>query len=126
MNVFPRPAGWWAALAVATLALTGCGRSGNSANATAEQLQQSYAHADAPVKQEVSQVSAALNAGNYTAAIVTMNRVAQMQPANDAQKQAVGALLRQTRLAVQQNPKLNNPELYKATSELILRVHGEN
>jgi len=117
---------WTIALSVLTLAQWGCGSKNPSPRIAAQQLERSYEKADAPIKQEVAQATAALQAGNYTQAIVAMNRVAQNQPVNDAQKQAVDTLIRQTQLAVRQNPKLNSAELYRATSELILRVHGEN
>jgi hypothetical protein len=55
-----------------------------------------------------------------------MDRVVQTQPVDEAQKKAVDSLISQTRQAVQQNPKLDNPELYKAISDLMVRVHGEN
>jgi len=115
-----------AILALLTSGLSGCGGTNLSPEATVQQLQQSYESAGAPIKQEVSQASAALQAGNYTEAVVLMNRVVQSQPVSLEQKQAVANLIRQTQLAVRQNPKLNNAELYRATSELILRVHGEN
>ena len=47
-------------------------------------------------------------------------------PLDAAQKQAVDALIIQTRKAAHRDPKLNTPELYKATEDLVLRVHGEN
>jgi len=50
----------------------------------------------------------------------------ESQPIDEAQKQAVSVLIQQTRQAVKQNPKLNSPELYKAMSDLVVRVHGEN
>jgi hypothetical protein len=55
-----------------------------------------------------------------------MERVTRSQPVDEAQKQAVSVLIQQTRLAVKQDPKLNSPELYKAMSDLVTRVHGEN
>ena len=111
------------ATVVMALALAGCGQ---STKATAAQLQQSYAKATDPVREEVTQATAALQAGNYSQAISTLNRVAQAQPVDAAQKEAVGAVIQQTRKAVHDNPKLNTPELYKAMSQLITTVHGEN
>lgn len=105
--------------------MSGCGKT-QSATVTAEQLQRSYEKADAPVKQEVAQASAALRSGDYAAAIITMERVTRTQPVDEAQKQAVSVIIQQTRQAVKQNPKLNSPELYKAMSDLVIRVHGEN
>lgn len=116
---------WIAAVTIAAIAVVGCGKS-QSPNVAAEQLQQSYEKADAPVKQDVSQASAALQSGDYAAAIITMERVTKSQPIDEAQKQAVSVLIQQTRQAVKQNPKLNRPELYKAMSDLVVRVHGEN
>ena len=117
---------WLPLLMLAAVATTGCGRGKASPQIAAEQLQKSYAKADAPSREGVAQVATALQSGDYTRAIVTMDRVAQAKPVDAAQKKAVGTLIRQTRLAVQQNPKLNTPELYKAMSDLVLRVHGEN
>ena len=113
------------AVAFAATTVAGCGKS-QSTKAAAEQLQQSYEAADAPVKQDVAQASAALQSGDYAAAIITMDRVTKSQPIDAAQKQAVSLLIQQTRQAVKQNPKLNSPELYKAMSDLVIRVHGEN
>jgi Flp pilus assembly protein TadD len=113
------------ALAIALATMSGCGKT-QSATVTAEQLQRSYEKADAPVKQEVAQASAALRSGDYAAAIITMERVTRTQPVDEAQKQAVSVIIQQTRQAVKQNPKLNSPELYKAMSDLVIRVHGEN
>ncbi len=117
---------WIAVLMVAAVAPTGCGGSKTSPQIAAEQLQKSFVKADASSREGVAQVASALQSGDYTRAIVTMDRVAKAKPVDAAQKKAVGTLIRQTRLAVQQNPKLNTPELYKAMSDLILRVHGEN
>jgi hypothetical protein len=55
-----------------------------------------------------------------------MDRAAQTTQVGAAQRKAVGNLICQTRQAVQQEPKLNTPELYKAMSDLILRAHGKN
>ncbi len=110
--------------AIAAAGMTGCGR--KSDRPAAEQLQQSFEKADPTTKQEISQVSSAFQAGDYTRAITVMDRVVQMQPIDAAQKQAVDALIIQTRKASQRDPKLNTPELYKATEALMLRVHGEN
>jgi outer membrane protein assembly factor BamD (BamD/ComL family) len=126
MQAIMNPIGRLAAVAVLALAVAGCGGKRTSAKAVAEQLQQSFEKADAPVKQEVAQASAALQAGQYVQALRTLDRVAQTQPVNEAQKQAVGLLIQQTQQAVRQNPKLNSPELYKAMSDLVTRVHGEN
>lgn len=117
---------WITAVAIAAVAAGSCSRKIQSPKVTAEQLQKSFEKADAPVKQEVAQASAALQAGDYTRAIIAMDRAAKAQPIDEAQKKAVSTLIQQTRQAVQQNPALNNPELYKAMSDLIVRVHGEN
>ena len=111
---------------VAAVAPIGCGGGKTSPQVAAQQLQKSFAKADSSSREGVAQVASALQSGDYTRAIRTMDRVAQAKPVDEAQKKAVGTLIRQTRLAVQQNPKLNTPELYKAMSDLILRVHGEN
>jgi len=125
MKKLPLPVQWL--LTMAAVAVTaGCGSKSTSAKIAAEQLQQSYEKTDAPIKQEVAQASAALQSGNYAQAVITMNRVAQAQAMDEAQKKALGTLIQQTRQAVQQNPKLNSPELYKAMSTLVTRVHGEN
>jgi len=107
------------------IVMAGCGNHQSPAVA-AEQLRRSYEQAAAPVRQEITQASAALQAGDYAAAIITMDRVTQAHPIDEAQKQAVSRLIQQTRQAMNQNPKLNSPELYKAMSDLVLRVHGEN
>jgi len=113
------------ALLIAAMAVSGCAKN-QSAQATAEQLQKSFEKADASLKQQVVEVSTAFRASNYTQAIITMNRVVQAQPIDEAQKKAVDALISQARQAVQQNPKLDSPQLYKAMSDLTERVHGEN
>ena len=117
---------WIIAVALVAVAVSGCTRKGQSAKLAAEQLQRSFAKADASVTQQVAQASTALQAGNYSQAIQTMNRVVQTQPVDQAQKQAVSTLIHQTRQAIQQNPQLNSPQLYKAMSELVERAYGEN
>jgi len=114
-------------LVVGMVAVTviGCGRN-QSARAAAEQLQNSFETANATIKQEVMQAGDALQASNYARAIIIMDRVVQTQPIDEAQKKAVDALIIQTRQAIRQNPKLDSSELYKATSDLLIRVHGEN
>lgn len=106
------------------VAMVGCGK--KSAKPAPEQLQQSFEKADAAIKQEIVQANTAFQAGDYTRAITVMDRVVATQTIDAAQKQAVDALIIQTRQAAQQDPKLNTPELYKATEALMLRAHGEN
>jgi hypothetical protein len=127
MNVNWKRAGGWIAIAIIAAATGGCGNK-QSGKPASEQLQQSFEKADTTIKQEVSQVGSAFQAGNYTHAITLMDRVVQTQsrPIDDTQKRAVDALIIQTRQAAQQNPKLNTPELYKAMNDLMVRVHGEN
>jgi len=110
--------------AIVAVALVGCGN--KSAKPAAEQLQQSFDKADAATKQHIAQANTAFQAGDYTGALAVMDRVVATQPIDAAQKQAVDALIFQTRQAAQRDPKLNTPELYKATEDLMLRVHGEN
>ncbi len=105
--------------------IAGCSKS-QSAKAAAEQLQKSFEKADTTLKQQVAQAGAALQASNYTAAILIMDQVAQTQPVDEAQKKAVDSVITQTRQALQQNPQLDSPQLYKALSDLTVRVHGEN
>jgi Tfp pilus assembly protein PilF len=109
---------------VAVVGLVGCGK--KSARPATEQLQQSFEKADTAIKQEIVQANTAFRAGDYTRAITVMDKVVQSHPIDAAQKQAVNALIIQTRQAVKQNPKLNTPELYKATEALMLSAHGEN
>jgi Flp pilus assembly protein TadD len=104
--------------------LAGCGK--NSSTPATEQLQKSYDKADAAIKQEIVQANAAFQSGDYARALQVMDKVVQSHPVDEAQKQAVDALIIQTREAVKLNPKLNTPELYKATADLMLRAHGEN
>jgi len=118
-------ASWIVVAAVIITTVAGCGKN-ESPQVAAEQLQQSYEKVDAPIKQDVAQATAALRSGDYAAAIITMERVTRTQPVDEAQKQAVSVIIQQTRQAVKQNPKLNSPELYKAMSDLVIRVHGEN
>ena len=112
------------AVVIVAVAVVGCGK--KSAKPATEQLQKSFEKADATIKQDIVQANTAFQSGDYTHAIAVMNRVVQTQPIDEAQKQAVDALIIQTRRAIQQNPKLNTPELYKATADLMVRVHGEN
>ena len=116
--------GWILALVIVVVAVVGCGKKADKP--ATEQLQQSFEKADAAIKQEIVQANTAFQAGDYTRALAAMDRVVQTQPIDAAQKQAVDALIIQTRQAAQQNPKLNTPELYKATADLMLRLHGEN
>ena len=112
------------AVVIVAVAVVGCGK--KSAKPATEQLQQSFEKADAAIKQDIVQANTAFQSGDYTHAITVMDRVVQTQTIDAAQKQAVEALIIQTRRAIQQNPKLNTPELYKATADLVLRIHGEN
>jgi ABC-type glycerol-3-phosphate transport system substrate-binding protein len=112
------------AVVLSVLTAAGCGK--KSAKPATEQLQQSFEKADAAIKQEIVQANTAFQAGDYTRAITVMDRVVATQTIDAAQKQAVDALIIQTRQAAQQNPKLNTPELYKAMEDLMLRAHGEN
>jgi hypothetical protein len=112
------------ALVIVAVTVVGCGK--KSTKPVTEQLQQSFEKADAAIKEEVVQANSAFQAGDYTGAIAAMDRAVQNQAIDAAQKQAVDALILQTRQAAQQNPKLNTPELYKATADLMHRVHGEN
>ena len=125
METHLKQTGWIMIAAIVAVTAVGCGRN-QSAKATAEQLQKSFEKADASVKLVVVQAGDALQASNYAQAIVIMDRVVQTQPVDEAQKKAVDALIIQTRQAVEKNPKLNSPELYKAMSDLFVRVHGEN
>lgn len=115
---------WVIGMIIAVVGVAGCSKS--SDKLVTEQLNQSFEKADAAVKQEVVQVNTAFQAGDYTRAISLMDQVVKNQTIDAAQKQAVNTLIIQTRQAAQQNPKLNTPELYKATEALMLSAHGEN
>jgi len=117
---------YFAALMAMALLAVGCGAKNPPPQVTAQQLQQSFQKADAPIVEEVAHASTALQASNYSQAVIIMNRVAQTQPLDVAQKQAVDALLIQTRKAIERDPKLDSPQLYQAMSELLVRAHGEN
>ena len=114
-----------AVLVAGAFLLPGCGKR-PTPDATAEKLKQSFATAEAPQQELVTQAAAALKSGDYTRAVTTLDRAVQLRPADAAQKQAVGQLILQTRQAVQKDPKLNTPQLYKATADLIHSTHGEN
>jgi len=116
---------WILTMALA-VAVAGCSARNPTPKATAEQLDKSFQTADALTTNAVIQATPALQDSDYTRAVTIMNQVVQSQNMNEAQKQAVDALLIQTRKAVEQNPKLNNAQLYEAMSSLLIRVHGEN
>ena len=120
-----RQIGGMLAVAIFSVWILGCSRS-QSAKATAEQLEKSYEKVDTTLKQQVAQAGSALQASNYTDAILIMNQVAQTQALDEAQKKAIGSVISQTRQALHHNPHLDNPQLYKALSELTVRAHGEN
>ena len=105
---------------------TGCSSKSQSAKVTAEKLQKSFEKAEPSVAQEVVQAGSAFQAGNYSQAVLIMDRVAQTQRMDDTQKKAVDDLITQTRQAVQRNPKLDSPQLYQAVSDLFTKVHPEN
>ncbi|MBM3847250.1 MAG: hypothetical protein FJ405_13330 [Verrucomicrobia bacterium] len=109
---------------VIALTTGGCGRKVD-ADAAGRQLTESFAKAEAPVKQEVARVNTALQAGDYQQAIAMMNQIVRVQAVDGAQKKAVDALVLQVREATAKDPKLATPQLHKATSDLILKVHGE-
>ena len=112
-------------LSVAGIA-AGCSSKNQSAKVTAEKLQKSFEKAEPLVAQEVVQAGSAFQAGNYSQAVLIMDRVAQTQRMDDTQKKAVDDLIIQTRQAVQRNPKLDSPQLYQAVSDLFTKVHPEN
>jgi hypothetical protein len=119
----------WAAMLLTVAIVTavaGCSAKRQAASVTAEQLEKSFQTADAATTNAVVQATAALQGSDYTRAVTIMNQAVQGQNMDDAQKKAVDALLIQTRKAVEQNPKLNNAQLYEAMSSLLVRVHGEN
>jgi predicted oxidoreductase len=109
---------------VIALATGGCAKKVD-AEVAGKQLTESFAKAEAPVKQEVARVNAALQAGNYQQAVATMNQVVQVQAVDAGQKKAVDALVLQVRNATAKDPRLATPQLHKAMSDLILKVHGE-
>ena len=114
-----------ACLIMAAAAAAGCSRK-PSAQAAAQQLQDSFQKAEAPIVEQVTQARAALASSNYTQAILILDHVVQNQPVSPSQREAVDALIIQTRQAIQRNPKLDSPQLYQALSDLLVRVHGEN
>ena len=116
---------WTVILVMTGVVLAGCGRN-SSGKPAPIQLQESFKKAAAPVQREVVQATAAFETGNYTQAILIMNRLVQNQPVDKAQKQALDALIVQTRQAVHQDPKRDGPQLYKAMADLTFRLHGEN
>ena len=126
MVTFNKPSALLIPLVITWAAASGCNSKSQSATVTAEQLQKSFQKADPSISQQVLQAGSALQASNYTEAILIMDRVVQTQTINDTQKKAVDSLIIQTREAVQRNPKLDSPQLYKAMSDLMVRVHGEN
>src|SRR5438105_4255376 len=102
------------AMALFAVVVAGCSAKNQPVSVTAEKLQKSFQKADASVTQAVVEASTALQASNYTQAILIMDRVVQTQPIDETQKKAVDALIIQTRQAIEQNPKINSPQLYKA------------
>ena len=125
MQTSARRPDWRLTFVVSALVLAGCGQR-HSTQAAAEQLEQSFQRSEAALKQEVGRAASALQTSNYVAALLIMDQVVQARPIDDGQKRAVDTLILQARQAVAQNPKLNTPELYKAMSDLMVRVHGEN
>ena len=117
---------WTAVLVLAALTPMGCGGSKTTPKLTAQELQKSFEKADASSREGAAQAASALQTGDYTQAILAIDQIAQTAQVNAAQKEAVNTLIRQTRQAVQQDPKLNTPELYKAMSDLVTHLHGEN
>lgn len=124
METLVKKNGGMLTVVLVAVVMIGCGK--KSARPATEQLQQSFEKADVAIKQDIVRANTAFLAGDYTRALAVMDRVVQSQPIDAVQKQAVDALIIQTRQAAQQNPKLNTPELYKATEDLMLRLHGEN
>ena len=106
------------------LATCGCGKKVD-AEVAGKQLTESFATADAPVKQEVARVNAALQSRNYEQAVAGMNQVVQRQAVDAGQKKAVDALVLQIRNATAEDPRLATPQLHQSMSDLILKVHGE-
>lgn len=105
--------------------VTGCSKEPSN-KVVAQQLQTSFAGADVPVKDDVIQAAHAVQAGNYAAAVASMDRAVQKQPMSEAQRQAVAVFIGHTRKAIEQSPNLNSPQTYKALSDLTLHTFGEN
>lgn len=118
----------WRVVLLVVMTTGGCGK--KPVNAPA-QLDKGYAQAEPAIRDEVQKAKSQLLNSNYTEALLTMDRIvaAQQQEGralSPEQKQAINAVVVQSREAIIQNPKFNTPELYKAMSDLILRAHGEN
>ncbi len=120
------PARWILTSALLAAAMAGCSAKHESPQAAAQELQKSFQSADPVTTQAVVQAANALQAHDYAQAVIIMDRAVQGQTLDEARKKAVDALLIQTRRAIEQDPKLNNAQLYDAMSSLLVRVHGEN
>jgi hypothetical protein len=124
--VSTRAASWLATGMFLAMIGSGCGSKTPSAKMTAEQLERSFEKTEVSLAQEVTKASSAFQTSNYEQAILIMDRVVQSRAMDEHQKKAVDALIIHTRQAVEQNPKLNTPQLYQALSDLFIKVHGEN
>jgi len=116
---------WIAVLMLAAVAPTGCGRGKTSPQVAANSCRRASPK-PIPPPGKASRKSLPLAGRGLHPRHRHDGPGGPGQAGGRGAKKAVGTLIRQTRLAVQQNPKLNTPELYKAMSDLILRVHGEN
>ncbi len=109
-----------------SLSVASCSQKKPTTQAATETLQKSFQNSDPSVTKEIVEANAAFRAANYTQAMLLLNHAVGDKPVDAAQKKAIDGLIHQTRQAIQQDPKLDSPDLYNAISQLVTRVHGEN
>ena len=103
------------------LTISGCHRR-EKIDAT-KPLEQSFQQSEPEVKQTIQAVNSQLKSGNYRDALQNLTPVVSNRELSQAQKQAIGAALKQVENAAAADPKLNTPEMYQLRLKMVRALH---
>ena len=99
----------------------GCG---NKAAAPEGGLRQAFAQAPDAVRRQAAKADAALRATNYLECLTTLDLMLSQDTLSENQKSAVKQVFGQVSKAVNKNPTLDSPKLFKARSDLMQKLYG--
>src|SRR6266545_5024726 len=103
-------------LAILTLSLLGCGKSG-SAGVDASPLEKSFAGADDAVKAAATKAVNAVKSADYDAAMAELLKLAADPKLTDSQKKAIAGVLDQLKTAVAESGKETAGDAGKAIGD---------